>query len=113
MSTNDHGTRPDTETAKRLRAARALTALSQTDFADLIGVSRSIVSQYERASNTCHYKRPFLLAWAYYANVRLEWIVTGEGPVTADVERPISVTVPHHVSSLLGTTLAGRALAMA
>jgi len=66
------------EQVKRLRAARALTGLDQEDFAKLIGVSRSIVSQYETGANT-HYKQPYLLAWAHYSGVTLEWL-TGRTP---------------------------------
>lgn len=128
MST-EPGTRPNPETAKRLRAARTLTGLNQQDFADRIGVSRSIVSQYETASNIGHYKPPFLLAWSYYSGVVLDWVITGEGPMTpsgvsplpstpdtpVDPYRPLWVGVERRTLAgpLLGATIAGRALAMA
>lgn len=73
----DQGVAPDPEMARRLRAARALTGLDQTEFAKLTGISRSIVSRYETATNTVDYKHPFLVTWAYHSAVTLEWLETG------------------------------------
>lgn len=67
--------------ADRLRKVRERTGLSQKEFAKLIGISHGTASQYETNPIVIH-KPPYLLAWSYYANVRLDWVVTGEGPMT-------------------------------
>lgn len=62
-----------------LRKARELTGLDQGPFAEILGVSRGTVSNYER-SNTEHRKPIVLRAWALATGVPLEWLETGQGP---------------------------------
>jgi transcriptional regulator with XRE-family HTH domain len=70
------GTVPEWTITDRLRKARELTGMDQTEFADALGVSRSTVSNYERGSRV--YRRPVLLAWAMSSGVPLEWLHTGQ-----------------------------------
>ena len=81
MNTDTTGHVPEWSITDRLRKARELTGLDQTEFADLIGVSRGTVSSYERGADT--HKRPYLLAWAIGSGVSLEWLITGKELATA------------------------------
>lgn len=61
----------------RLRKARELTGLDQEAFAEVIGVSRGTVSNYERSEKP---PRPIALrAWAMATGVSVHWLKTGEG----------------------------------
>jgi transcriptional regulator with XRE-family HTH domain len=75
MNTETMGQVPEWSITDRLRKARELTDLDQDEFAELIGVSRGTVSNYERGTDT--HKRPYLLAWAIGSGVSYEWLVTG------------------------------------
>ena len=66
------GTVPEWTIPDRLRKARELTGLDQSEFANALGVSRGTVSNYERGSRV--YRRPVLLAWAMCAGVPMEWL---------------------------------------
>lgn len=69
---------PEWTVGDRLRAAREKKAqLDQAPFAELIGVSRGTVSNYERGT-VDHYKPIVLRAWAMATGVPLEWLETGE-----------------------------------
>lgn len=68
---------PEWTVGDRLRAAREKKAqLDQGPFAELIGVSRGTVSNYERGS-VDHYKPIVLRAWAMATGVPVEWLETG------------------------------------
>lgn len=99
--------------ADRLRKVRERTGLSQKEFAALIGISHGTASQYETNPDVAH-KRPYLLAWAYYANVRLDWLVTGEGPMTPQPgASPLPSTPNNDRNRSLAPWRTDRVLAMA
>jgi transcriptional regulator with XRE-family HTH domain len=60
----------------RLRKARLLTGLEQSEFARLAGIARGTVANYEHERSTP--KRLYLRAWADAAGVDLTWLETGE-----------------------------------
>jgi transcriptional regulator with XRE-family HTH domain len=64
--------------ADRLRKARVHRGLEQGQLADLIGIGRSSIGNYERGEQTP--KRPVLLAWSVVTGVPLKWIETGKTP---------------------------------
>lgn len=62
----------------RLKKARESAGLEQGAFAEMIGISKSSVSNYER-DNT----RPRIIvlrAWAMATGVPMEWLQTGKEP---------------------------------
>jgi transcriptional regulator with XRE-family HTH domain len=66
----------------RLRKAREVVGLDQSEFAEQLGVSRGTVSNYERSST--ENRKPIVIrAWALATGVPLEWLQTGEGAPTA------------------------------
>lgn len=69
---------PEWTLGERLRKAREDTSLSQTEWADRVGVSRRSVSNYESGVSTP--SRPVMLAWAMAAGVRLDWLKGDDGP---------------------------------
>lgn len=64
----------------RLRKARERLGLDQGPFADLIGFSRGLVSNYE-SDKTERVKPGVMKAWALATGVDLEWLETGTDPV--------------------------------
>lgn len=68
----------------RLRKAREVTGLGASEFADVIGVSRNTVTNYER--DHVKPRRVVLNAWALRTGVPLSWLETGRAPT--DPERP-------------------------
>lgn len=85
---SEHGQVPEWTIADRLRKARELTGLDQTEFADTIGISRKTVSNYERDSDRRHI-RAFMIAWALGAGVDYDWLVGQESP-------PLNSGTMHH-----------------
>lgn len=69
---------PEWTVGDRLRKAREVLGLEQGPFAELIGVSRGTVSNYERGT-TRAYKPIVMRAWAMAAGVSLHWLETGMG----------------------------------
>lgn len=69
--------------ADRIRQARRLRNLSQTQLAETVGVQRSAVAQWERAGGT-HPSVEHLAQIAVITHVLFEWLATGRGPVSAD-----------------------------
>jgi transcriptional regulator with XRE-family HTH domain len=66
--------------AARIRRARLLAELTQTDLATKIGVSRGAIAQWEQVSGT----KPTtgnLSKLAVICGVRFEWLGTGRGVV--------------------------------
>ncbi|TAA21388.1 XRE family transcriptional regulator [Pseudoxanthomonas winnipegensis] len=68
--------------ADRIRQARRLKALSQTQLAEHVGVQRSAVAQWERAGGT-HPSVEHLAQIAVITQVLFEWLATGRGPMTS------------------------------
>ncbi|WP_373370661.1 helix-turn-helix domain-containing protein [Brachybacterium paraconglomeratum] len=75
---------PQWTVADRLRKARELTGMDQTEFAEHAGLSRAGVSNAERGQSTP--RRSTLKLWALSTGVPLRWIETGEAP-SPDGER--------------------------
>ena len=72
------GTIPTWSVADRLRKAREHAGLEQGQLADLIGISRNSVSNYERGARTA--RRPVLVSWALATGVPLAWLEHGQAP---------------------------------
>lgn len=62
----------------RLRAARESVTLDGKQFAELIGISRDTLRNYER--DTYKPKPPVLAAWCLATGFDKAWILTGEKP---------------------------------
>ena len=69
------GTIPSFTVADRLRKAREVTGMDQTEFAEHAGLSRAGVSNAERGESTP--RRSTLKLWALASGVPLYWIETG------------------------------------
>lgn len=68
-----------TNMANRIRRARALARVSQSQLAAQVGVTRSAVAQWESKANV----RPsmdHLSRIAIVTEVQFEWLATGRGP---------------------------------
>lgn len=77
MTEHAAGTIPAFHAGDRLRKARELTGLDQTEFAGQLGVSRGTVSNYENSATTK--RKPIVMrAWALASGVPLAWLETGE-----------------------------------
>ncbi len=63
---------------ERIRQARALSRMTQTDLADRIGVGRGAVAQWESATGSSP-SMEHLIAIALQTGVHLEWLGTGRG----------------------------------
>lgn len=68
---------PEWTLADRLRKARELTGLSQSEFADQIGVSRNTIGSAEKGGPV---RRITLNAWAMATGLPVEWLENGETP---------------------------------
>jgi len=75
----DSGYVPDIEVRHRLYIARDLAKLEKGELADLIGVSRNTIGNYE-GGDTTHMRKIVLKQWALACGVSLDWIMTGESP---------------------------------
>ena len=64
----------------RLRFARERTGFQQAELADMIGVHRNTVSNYERDKGAK--KLGVLIAWSRATGVDLDWIVEGDSTVS-------------------------------
>jgi transcriptional regulator with XRE-family HTH domain len=62
--------------ADRLRKAREVLGVDQAELAEILGVSRSSVSNAETGSAVP--RRITMRAWAEATGVPLEWLTTGE-----------------------------------
>lgn len=69
--------------SSRIRRARALSSLTQTDLARKLGIKRSAVSQWENATGTTP-SVPHLIQVACETGVCFEWLATGRGPAKPD-----------------------------
>ncbi|ARU50165.1 hypothetical protein CBR64_00160 [Cellulosimicrobium cellulans] len=70
------GNIPQFVLSDRLRKARESAEMTQTELADVIGISRRSVSYYESGESAP--KRPQLIAWAMATGVSLSWLETGQ-----------------------------------
>lgn len=86
MSTHTVGTViPQWSVGDRLRKAREVMGLSQSEFAQATGVSQRSVSRYESLEDAAEIRRPVLLAWAFATGVSMDWLLTGSaGPHGSD-----------------------------
>lgn len=73
-----HNTPPEWTLTDRLRKAREVAGLDQAELAELIGVGRTSISNYEKAVSTP--KRPVILSWALATGVPVEWLASGITP---------------------------------
>lgn len=69
----------------RIRRARRLAAISQTELARRIGVKRSAVTQWEHSNGTTP-SVDHLIRIAIEAGVSFEWVATGRGENNCPVE---------------------------
>lgn len=65
---------PEWTVADRLRKVRESAGYSQSELADLTGISRRTISNYEQGSP---WKRTAVMAWAMATGYPYSWIVTG------------------------------------
>ncbi|WP_212647643.1 helix-turn-helix domain-containing protein [Brachybacterium massiliense] len=72
------GTIPQWTIADRLRKAREMTGMDQSQFAEHAGLSRQGVNAAERGQSTP--RRSTLKLWALSTGVPISWIETGEAP---------------------------------
>ncbi|MDT4944520.1 MAG: hypothetical protein QOH14_1253 [Pseudonocardiales bacterium] len=95
MTASVGGIVPQWSMADRLRKARELTGLDQSDFAKELGISRNTVANYERGR---HEPRKIVVrAWAMRTGVAWAWLVGSdpggnlpEAPVAQWIELPPS-----------------------
>ena len=62
--------------ADRLRKARVSTGMTKEEFAQVTEISRTTVANLEKGTGP--YKQPYLITWAHFTHVSLEWIMTGQ-----------------------------------
>ncbi len=87
---------PEFTQADRLRKAREMTGLDQSQFAAEMGVSRQTVSNYEQGNTKP--RRIVLKAWALASNVALPWLEHGD-PTPPPVGSPGGrITLPYFAS---------------
>jgi|APAra7269096979_1048534.scaffolds.fasta_scaffold10626_2 transcriptional regulator with XRE-family HTH domain len=67
----------------RIRRLRANAKLSQSELANLVGVKRSAVAQWESETGT-HPSVEHLSKLAVATGVTFEWLATGRGPDTSN-----------------------------
>lgn len=72
------GTIPHFTMGDRLRKARELTGLGTAEFADVLGVSRNTIGNYE--ADRVQPRRIVLRAWSLRTGVPVAWLETGESP---------------------------------
>ena len=69
---------PEFGLADRLRKARELAELDQSEIARDLGASRATISNAERGTHAA--RRSLVIAWAMRTGVNLRWLETGEAP---------------------------------
>lgn len=73
---------PEWTMADRLRKARELTGLDQSEFAERCGISRQAIGNYESGRRAP--RGLYLRAWSEATGVPIEWLETGKAPVMND-----------------------------
>lgn len=76
----------------RIRKARALAALSQTELARCVGVKRSAVTQWENPTGTVP-SVEHMIQIAVETGMNFEWVATGRGPNRCGVEMELAVII--------------------
>jgi transcriptional regulator with XRE-family HTH domain len=76
------GLEPQWTLGDRLRKAREVAGLSQTEMAEAIGIARNSVGRYE--AGAYEPSRPVMIAWAFRTGVALDWL-HGEGSQQVDI----------------------------
>jgi DNA-binding XRE family transcriptional regulator len=69
---------PEWTTGDRMRKARELASLKQSEMAAEIGIGRSTIVTYETGKSEP--PRPVLLAWSFRTGVPLQWLHSGTVP---------------------------------
>ncbi len=89
-----------TTPGERLRQARGMLGLNQTEFGEPVGVTQSTIAAYE--SGQRRPPLPVLLALEHALRVDHEWVLTGAGePLRrAGPTRPVITTSPKELKSL-------------
>lgn len=76
MSTvTDDRRRPQFDLRHRLILSREVAGVEQAQVAEILGVSRTTISNYERGYTSP--RRATLLAWAMATGVDADWLMTG------------------------------------
>jgi transcriptional regulator with XRE-family HTH domain len=78
MSITETPTVPQWTEGDRLRKSREAAGLSQQQLADLIGISRRSIVNYEGGKHDP--SRPVVLSWALATGVPLVWLSDGHDP---------------------------------
>lgn len=81
-SAYEAGTIPVIGVQHRLRIAREFAGLEQADLAEMVGISRTSVSNAE--SGKTRPRKITLNAWALATGVPVTWLQTGEAPADPD-----------------------------
>ncbi|MDQ3287145.1 MAG: helix-turn-helix domain-containing protein [Pseudomonadota bacterium] len=81
--------------SSRIRRARSIAALSQSQLAVLTGVNRSAVAQWECSTGTCP-STTHLAQVAVFTDVCFEWLATGRGPCRPDGTQPETLALAMH-----------------
>lgn len=84
---------PEFTMGDRMRKAREITGMSQTEFAEHLGVGRSTV--YNCESDGGRPKTIVLRAWALATGVPAEWLLTGKTPHRDLEAAAMAVGLPH------------------
>ena len=69
---------PAFDLTDRLRKAREIAGYDQSEFAEVLGITRQSIGNYESGRRTP--ARPYLIAWADRCGVDLTWLETGHEP---------------------------------
>jgi transcriptional regulator with XRE-family HTH domain len=80
------GVVPGWDVTHKLVRAREWAGLEQTQLAELLGISRASVSNYERGIRPA--KRHLLLAWAAVTGVDPQWLGADEAPARPEGLEP-------------------------
>ena len=73
---------PQWTLADRLRKAREMTGLDQIRFSEVVGISRTSITNYEMGKREP--RGLYLRAYAEATGVPIEWILTGETPADSE-----------------------------
>jgi transcriptional regulator with XRE-family HTH domain len=91
-SAYEGGAVPQIEVRHRLRIAREYAALEQSQLAELIGVSRTSISNAENGAVTP--RKITVNAWALACGVPASWLNTGQTPEPPHPDGGVEQTAP-------------------
>lgn len=74
----EHRRVPEWTIAERLYLARTLAGYEKQQLADVIGVSRDTIANYESRAWLRRRSPAYLKQWALACDVDLEWLISGE-----------------------------------